>query len=325
MSKPVVYIHRVQWCPADDYMYQSNWELLHSFAEVRDSRNATEAATHEEMVQRLKGADAVLVLNGSCGEEITADALHEAESVRTIAVTHWYSPELHQACSEAEVELQDITEPCSQAVAEWSLGSIINGLRKTDYFDREIKKGNYPPWKGTAGQLNGSRVGIVGSGRIGCRLISYLAPFDVEVVVFDPFMSDERAGELGVQKLELNDLMSSCDAVALHAPNLPATENMIGAEQLKLMKDGALLVNGARSFLIDSDAFREEISTGRIRAALDVFDNEPFEESERYLCELDNVILTPHIAGTTELMFKRCAQMAIEAIRDSLLKQGVTT
>ena len=320
MNKPIVYLHRVQYCPADDYMYQSNWDLLHNFAEVRDARNATEAASHDEMVERLRGADGVILLNGSCGDEITAAALKEAATVRYIVITHWPSAELSQACKEADVPLIDAIEPCSQSVAEWSLGSLINGLRKTDYFDREMKKGAWPTWKGTAGQLNGSTVGIVGAGRIGQQLVTYLKPFDVDVRMFDPYLTTEKAAELGVQKMELNEMMAACDAIALHAPNTPETENMIGAEQLAAMPDGALLVNGARSFLIDGDAFEQEIKTGRIRAALDVFDHEPLEDSDRYLCELDNVILTPHIAGTTELMFKRCAAYAITTLRQALEK-----
>ena len=318
MSKPIVYLHRVQWCPADDYMYPANWDLLHEFAEVRDARNATEAASHEQMLERLRGAEGVILLNGSCGDEITAAVLQEAQTVRYIVITHWPSPELSNACSAAGVTLIDAIEPCSQSVAEWSLGSLINGLRKTDYFDRAMKDGKWPDWKGSAGQLNGSTVGIVGAGRIGQQLVTYLKPFDVDVRMFDPYLSTEKAAQLGVQKMELNEMMSACDAIALHAPNTPETENMIGVEQLRAMKDGALLVNGARSFLIDSDAFKTEISSGRIRAYLDVFDNEPLQDSEQYLCELDNVVLTPHIAGTTELMFERCARFAIEALRDAL-------
>ncbi len=318
MSKANVYIHRVEWVPADWYMNQRNWDHLASFANYNDHGNDSVVPTHEEMVEYLSGAEAVLVLNGSHADEITAAALKEAGTIKTIAITHWFSPELANACKEADVKLQDITWPCSQAVAEWSLGSIINGLRKTDVLDRGIKNGEWPDWR-TCGQLNGSTVGLVATGRIGQYLLKYLAPFDVEVLVFDPYLTPERADELGVTGVDLNTLMSSCDAIALHAPNTPETKDMIGKEQLALMKDGGLLVNGARSFLIDSDAFRDEIKKGRIRAALDVFDNEPLEESEYYLRDLDNVILTPHVAGTTELMFERCAYYAMEAIRERLL------
>lgn len=318
MSLPNIYIHRVEWCPANWYMNQRNRDYAASFATVNDHGNDAAALSHDEMVNCLRGAEAVLVLNGSHADEITAAALKEAGTIKVIAITHWFSPELIGACTEAGVELIDVTWPCSQAVAEWSLGSIINGLRKTDYFDREMKKGQWPAWSGTAGQLNGSTVGLVATGRIGTCLLKYLAPFDVEVLVFDPYLTPERERELGVKSVDLQTVMCSCDVIALHAPNTPETKNMIGKEQLAAMKDGALLVNGARSFLIDSDAFRDEIKSGRIRAALDVFDSEPLGPEEKYLCALDNVILTPHIAGTTDVMFERCAYFAMEAIKNKI-------
>ncbi|TFH05094.1 MAG: hypothetical protein E4H09_02575, partial [Spirochaetales bacterium] len=156
MSKPSVYIHRVEWVPAAWYMNQRNWDYLSSFADYDDHGADTEAPTHEQMVEYLRRAQAVLALNASHVDEITAEALKEAGTIKTVAISHWDSPVLIQACKEANVELQDLTWPCSQAVAEWSLGSIINGLRRTDHFDREMKKGLWPEWSGVAGQLNGS-------------------------------------------------------------------------------------------------------------------------------------------------------------------------
>lgn len=318
MSRPCVYIHRVEWCPAGPYLPPENRELLASFAELRDHGDDAEALSHEQLVAAMQGADAVLALNGSHADDITAAALREAGTVQCVAITHWPSVELQQACAEADVALLDVIWPCTEAVAEWSLGSLINGLRRTDYFDRQIKAGAWPAWQGTAAQLNGSTVGIVAAGRIGVQLIRYLKPFDVEVLVYDPFLSSERAAELGVRSVDLHVLMSSCDAIALHAPNTPETKDLIGKKELQLMRDGALLVNGARSFLIDSAAFREEMLTGRIRAALDVFDHEPLQEDEAYLRELDNVVLTPHVAGTTDRMFARCGYFGIKAIQEHL-------
>jgi len=92
---------------------------------------------------------------------------------------------------------------------------------------------------------------------------------------------------------------------------------MIGKHELSLMKDGALLVNSARAWLLDNKAFYAEMKTGRIRAYLDVFDPEPLEEND-ILRTLDNVVMTPHIAGTTDLMFERCGTFAIQALKNNL-------
>ena len=103
----------------------------------------------------------------------------------------------------------------------------------------------------------------------------------------------------------------------LHAPVIPATEAMVGKHQLSLMKDGALLVNCARAWLLDNDALSQELQSGRIRAYLDVFEPEPLEQDD-VLRTLDNVVMTPHIAGTTDLMFERCGTAAIDALSEHL-------
>ncbi|MGD2175392.1 MAG: NAD(P)-dependent oxidoreductase, partial [Candidatus Brocadiaceae bacterium] len=112
----------------------------------------------------------------------------------------------------------------------------------------------------------------------------------------------------------LDELLQAADAVSLHAPVTDETKRMMGAHEFSLMRDGALFVNCARAALVDGDALREELSSGRIRAYLDVYEPEP-PPLDDVLRELDNVVMTPHVAGTTDLMFLRCGRRAIEALR----------
>lgn len=319
-NKPTIYIHRVEWCPAEYYMTQANYDLLASFAKIRDHRSDPEAATHEELVSYMKGADGMLLLNGAHADEITLEAISEAGTLRTIAAAHWWPQiaDMAKAIEGSGVEIIDASEPCNQAVAEWALGALICGIRKTDYFNREIHKGNWPEWRGSTGILNGKTIGLVAIGRVGRWLLKYLEPFDVKVKVFDPYVPNQEAAELGVEKVELDELMASCDAISLHAPVLDSTKDMIGKKALALMKDGALLVNSARSHLLENEALKQELQSGRINAWLDVFENEPILEDEEYLYELDNVVLTPHIAGTTDDMFERCGRSAIETLKNGL-------
>ncbi|HHH76530.1 MAG TPA: hypothetical protein ENL03_05850, partial [Phycisphaerae bacterium] len=170
-NKPLVYIQRTEWCPAEYYMTQSNWGLLNSFADVRDKGDYPEDQTHEQMVENLTGVDGILVYNGAHVEEITCQAIQEAGStVKIAAVGHWWAQ-----CEPMVVEIEkaggkviDASDPCNQAVAEWALGAIIAGLRKFDVYDRLIKTGtDWPGWRGVAGQLNGATVGLVAIGRVG--------------------------------------------------------------------------------------------------------------------------------------------------------------
>lgn len=318
-TKPTIYIHRVEWCPADYYMTQKNIDQLASFANVRDFGAHPEALSHEEIVENLRGADAMLLLNGAHAEDITLKAIQESgSSLKLISAAHWWPQigDMVTAIDGAGVKTIDCSEPCNQAVAEWALGALINGLRKTDLYDRLIKAGgDWPGWRGVAGQLNGSTVGIVALGRVGRWMLRYLEPFDVRILLCDPAISEKEAEELGVEKVDLDTLMATSDAITLHAPPIPATKAMIGKHELSLMKEGALLVNSARAWLLDNDAFSKELQSGRIRAYLDVFEPEPLEQDD-ILRTLDNVVMTPHIAGTTDLMFERCGALAIQALKD---------
>lgn len=320
-NKPIIYIHRVEWCPAEYYLTQANYDLLNSFAELRDHGSDPEAASHEQLVGYMKGANGMLLLNGAHADEITLDAITEACSLRTIAVSHWWPQigDMAKAIAGSGVEIIDASDACNQAVAEWALGALICGIRRVDYFNREIHSGNWPAWRGATGILNGKTVGLVAIGRVGRWLLKYLAPFDVKVKVYDPYITDAEAEKLGVEKVGLDELMSTCDAISLHAPVLDSTKNMIGKKELALMKEGALLVNSARSHLLENEALKQELQSGRIYAWLDVFENEPIQECEEYLYELDNVVLTPHIAGTTDDMFERCGRFGIEALREKLI------
>ena len=144
----------------------------------------------------------------------------------------------------------------------------------------------------------GSVVGVVGASRTGCETILLLRAFGAHVLVFDPTLSTADACSLGVEPVDLDDLLERSQIVTMHAPVLPETRGMIGVRELALMRDGALLVNSARASLVDNDALLAELRSGRIEAALDVFDIEPLlEDSE--LRRLGNTVLSPHMAGHT--------------------------
>ncbi len=324
MAKPRVYVHRLEWCPYGLYMDSENEALLASFAEVVNDGVRGEPVPPEEMVGRLEGVGGILSLNGSGAGEITADVLKEAGTVKAAAVSHWWGQH-NDVCREWEaagVEVMDASEGCNQAVAEWTIGAAIAGLRRFDEYDRQMKSGvEWPEKEGVAGQLNGSTFGMVALGRVGKWVARYLAPFDVRVLCYDPYLSEQEAAEHGVELVDLDTLLRSADVISLHAPVTAETTGMIGARELSLIKDGALFVNSARAALLDNDAFRAELAKERFRAYLDVYQPEPPPEDD-ILRKLDNVVLTPHVAGHTSKMFTRCGRFAIEALRDYFAGKG---
>ncbi|MFO7957921.1 MAG: NAD(P)-dependent oxidoreductase [Candidatus Brocadiia bacterium] len=317
MERPRIYIHRVQWCPYDRYMDEENERLLASFAEVTNHGGLEEAPSREELVEALTGVHGILSLNGSCAGEITPEILTEARTVEVASVSHWWGQhnEVAPAWESAGVQVIDASDACNEAVAEWTVGAAIAGLRKFDAYDRQMKSGVEWPSFHEASQLNGSTVGLVALGRVGRIVARYLGVFDCRVLAFDPGVSEEEAVALGVELVDLDTLLSTADVVSLHAPVTEQTTGMIGERELSLLKDGALLLNCARAALTDGKALREELATGRIRAYMDVYEPEP-PPLDDPLREIDNVVMTPHVAGTTDLMFKRCGRFAIEALRD---------
>jgi phosphoglycerate dehydrogenase-like enzyme len=156
-------------------------------------------------------------------------------------------------------------------------------------------------------------VGVIGASVIGRRLIELLAPFDLDILVYDPFLADAEAEAMGVARVELPELLATSDLVTVHAPLLPETRGMIGAPELRMLRDGAVLVNTARGALIDQGALEAELMAGRIRAVVDVTDPEVPHASSR-LWDLPNLVLTPHVAGSRGHEMRRIGQRAVDEI-----------
>ena len=140
-------------------------------------------------------------------------------------------------------------------------------------------------------------IGIVGASHVGRLVIEYLKPFDLRVLLYDPYVTPLAARELGANKVGLSELMSASDVVSLHAPLLKDTQLMIGARELSLMGDNATLINTARGGLIDQNALLAELMKGRLFAVLDTTDPEVLPPNSPFY-QLSNVFLTPHIAGS---------------------------
>ncbi len=145
-------------------------------------------------------------------------------------------------------------------------------------------------------------------------MIALLEPFQVRILVYDPYLPDERAAALGVERASLETVLRA-DVVSNHAPITPETRHMLGARELSLIRPGAVFVNTARAWAIDQAALLRELQTGRFWAALDVFEPEPLPEDSPFR-GLDNAFLTPHRAGqTAETYLRQGAAMVDEVVR----------
>ncbi|AQS65067.1 Hydroxypyruvate reductase [Rhizobium rhizogenes] len=224
---------------------------------------------------------------------------------------------LSQAVFERGITVCSAAEANAQPVAEFTQAMILLAGKRVFSFRRlygnDRGRENVDRLQSQAIGNLGRTVGVVGASRIGRRVINLLKPFDLDIILFDPFLSAAEAERLGVRLVALDALMAISDVISLHAPSLPQTRHMIGAEALARMKDGATLINTARGALVDEEALLAELKTGRIEAVIDVTDPEvPPPDSAFY--SLPNVFLTPHIAGAVGLERARLGDMAIAEI-----------
>ena len=165
--------------------------------------------------------------------------------------------------------------------------------------------------------LTGATVGLVSASKVARQVIPLLHAFGCRVLVYDPFLRDEAARELGVESVGLLELFERSDIVSLHAPHLPETQGLVTAELLSKLRDGASFINTSRGTVVDQDALLKECQSGRIFAALDVTTPEPLPPDSPFW-ELENVQITPHIAGQGRAGYRRIGAGAAQAIRDAL-------
>ena len=182
----------------------------------------------------------------------------------------------------------------------------------------QLAAGDFAPRAVPLGaELMGKTLGLVGLGRIGGRVAHICGRgLNMRVIAFDPYISADRAAEIGVELADLDTVIASADFVSLHAPSTPETRHLINADRLDQMKNHAILLNLARGPLVDSDALLDALDNGQIGGAgLDVFDPEPPPASSR-LRTHPKIIATPHSSGTTIEGRARIESMAVAAVLD---------
>src|SRR3974390_809246 len=169
----------------------------------------------------------------------------------------------------------------------------------------------------------GKTLGLIGAGNIGSIVADRAKGLKMRVVAYDPFLSPERAQDLGIEKVELNDLLARADFITLHTPLTSETRNIISADAINRMKKGVRIINCARGGLIDEVALKAALDSGHVAgAALDVFEEEPAKA--KILFGSDKVVATPHLGASTSEAQENVALQVAEQISDYLLTGAVT-
>lgn len=206
--------------------------------------------------------------------------------------------------------------------AEHAIAMMFAVARQIPEASASTHAGKWEKSKFMGVELTGKTLGVIGAGNIGGIVCDRARGLKMKVIAFDPFLSEEKADKMGVEKVELEDLLKRADFITLHVPKTEQTANMITAERIAMMKKGVRIINCARGGLVDEEALAEALKSGHVAgAAFDVFAVEPATESP--LFNLPNVVVTPHLGAATTEAQENVALQVAEQMSNYLLDGAV--
>src|SRR5688572_1256081 len=211
----------------------------------------------------------------------------------------------------------------SITTAEHAITLLLALARQIPQADQSTQAGKWEKNRFMGVEITGKTLGVIGCGNIGSIVADRAIGLKMKVIAFDPFLSQERALDLGVEKVELDELFRRADFITLHTPLTDKTRNVIGAEAIEKMKKGVRIINCARGGLVDETALRAALDSGRVAgAAFDVFTTEPATENP--LFGHPNVVCTPHLGASTAEAQENVALQIAEQMSDYLLRGAIS-
>jgi D-3-phosphoglycerate dehydrogenase / 2-oxoglutarate reductase len=290
------------------------------FIPLGDARAALAATGADvEPVRRPLGGEGIvglIVWEDSVGAEELA-RLPDLRVVVTASVGYDHIDV--EAARRRGVVACNVPDYCVEEMADSTLAFVLALLRGVVALDREVRSGGWDyQAAGPLRSIAGTRLGIVGLGRIGAAVAHRARALDMDVWASDPFVADEAIREAGARPAGLEELLDRSEAVTLHVPLTPATELLIGQAEIARMPRGSYLVNTARASLVDMDALLEALGNGHLAgAALDVLEVEP-PTDERPAPQAPTLIVTPHAAFYSERAEAELMRRSLAAVRDVL-------
>jgi len=262
--------------------------------------------------EKLKGCIAVIV-----GDSVISEvSLGYADELRLVqkAGVGVNTIDL-DACTKRRIYVCNLPGVNSIDVAEYVIGAMISSLRDFLRMDKTARRAAWDERPKLIGErLTGKTIGIIGLGRIGREVVRLLKPFNVEILAYDPYISEEVAENLDVKRTDLKTLLSISDIVTIHTPLTEETRGLIGEEELSLMKPTAILINAARGSIVNEEALYRALKSGGIKfAVIDVWAEEPLKPGNP-LFELENVQLSIHTASWTRQVFEDIMRLSAENV-----------
>lgn len=277
--------------------------------------------TKEELLKIVDQYDGIAIRSAT---KLTADVLKAATNLKVvgragIGVDNVDIP----AATAAGVIVMNTPFGNSITTAEHAISLMLALARELPAANASTQAGKWEKNRFMGVEITGKVLGLIGAGNIGSIVADRAKGLKMRVIAFDPFLSQERANDLGVEKVELDDLLARADFITLHVPMTPETKNILSADAIAKTKKGVRIINCARGGLIDEHALKAAIDNGHVAgAALDVFEVEPAKEN--ILFGNEKVVATPHLGASTTEAQENVALQVAEQISDYLLTGAIT-
>ncbi len=276
----------------------------------------------DELKAAIQAADGVIVRSAT---KITAELLETPGKLRAI-VRAGVGVDTIDVAAATRKGIIVMNTPGGNTVstAEQTITLLMAMSRHTAAADATMKAGKWDRKSFLGTQLAGKTLGVIGLGRIGREVARRATGLDMKIVGFDPFLSPERAGQLGIEAVaSIEQILPRCDYLTVHTPLTAETTNLVGAKELAQMKKGARVINCARGGIINEDALVDALKSGHLAgAALDVFVKEPIP-TDHPLLKLPNVVLTPHLGASTVEAQEAVGLEAAQLLIDYLTKGAI--
>ena len=274
----------------------------------------------DEFLERGKGSDALLTLLTDVINGEVIDAMGPQLKIISNYAVGFDNIEIADATTKGVVVTNTPSDEVSESVAEHTIALVLAIFNRIVEADRVVRQGGYNGWNPDifmGGNLTGKTFGIIGLGRIGTTVARRLVGFEMKIIYTKRSRDEEAEKKLGLVYATLESLLAESDVISLHVPLTSETRHMINKDTLAKIKRGAVLVNTSRGSVIDEGDLAAALRDGQLGgAALDVYDNEPNINPE--LINMDNTVLTPHIASATHEARDKMGQQAVTAILDVL-------
>ncbi|MCK4439260.1 D-glycerate dehydrogenase, partial [Candidatus Bathyarchaeota archaeon] len=293
LAKPKIYVTR--------QLFSEAIKIVEEVADVEIFEGENNPIPRDLLLKKARGIDGLIPL---LTDRIDAELMDQADTLKVVSnyAVGYNNIDVDEATKRG-IRVTNTPGVLTDTTADYAFALMMAISRRIAEADKYIRDGEWihawGPKMFIGGDVHGKTLGIVGMGRIGSAMVPRARGFNMDIIYYDCVRNPEKERELNIESRTLEELLENSDFVSMHVPLTPETHHMISEKQLRMMKPTAYLVNTSRGPVIDEEALYKALKRGWIAgAALDVHEKEP-TDSDSPLLELDNMIVTPHIASAS--------------------------